>query len=120
MFVEIDPSEMLASEEGTSSQNATAENPGNTGATETRFDAMKSVATADPQVELPEDWDSWAVDTSSEQSISQFAGGGDFGGFLVIPLPGGGAVHVEWPLSDWDYSRVYTEVPVDPFETGVE
>jgi type IV pilus assembly protein PilQ len=120
VFVEIDPSEMLASEEGTSSQNATAENPGNTGATETRFDAMKSVATADPQVELPEDWDSWAVDTSSEQSISQFAGGGDFGGFLVIPLPGGGAVHVEWPLSDWDYSRVYTEVPVDPFETGVE
>lgn len=120
VFVEIDPSEMLASEEGTSSQNASAEIPGNTGATETRFDAMKSVATADPQVELPEDWDSWAVDTSAEQSISQFAGGGDFGGFLVIPLPGGGAVHVEWPLSDWDYSRVYTEVPVDPFETGVE
>jgi hypothetical protein len=75
VFVEIDPSEMLASEEGTSSQNATAENPGNTGATETRFDAMKSVATADPQVELP---------------------------------------------ADWAYSRVYTEVPVDPFETGVE
>ena len=118
VFVEIDPSDMLAS--GEDAGTAGGSDGGEAKTPETRFDAMKTVATAEPQVELPADWDSWAVDPFADQTIDQVAGAGDFGGFLVIPLPGGGAVHVEWPLTNWDYTRTYTEVPTDSFGDGVE
>jgi type IV pilus assembly protein PilQ len=104
VFVEINPEDMLR-------DNAIAsENPG-----QNQFDTMKSVATAQPQEELPVDWQRWAEDPSdTSPTIHQVAGASDLGGFLVIPLPGGGALHVEWPLSNWDWQNTYTEVPVNP------
>jgi type IV pilus assembly protein PilQ len=80
-----------------------------------RFDAMKSVATAEPSDELAPDWDQWAEDPFSEEpSIHQVSGDlGDFGGFLVIPLPGGGALNIEWPATNWDWKGTFTEVPTD-------
>lgn len=81
-----------------------------------RFDTMKSVATAQPEATLPDDWDRWAQDTGGQPAtIDQVAGGlADLGGFLVIPLPGGGALHVEWPVSEWNWANTYTEVPLTP------
>lgn len=85
-----------------------------------RFDTMKSVATATPEETLPEDWDDWTESDSAETpSVSQVAGGADLGGFLVIPLPGGGALHIEWPVSNWDWTKTYTEVPLNAGD-GVE
>ena len=81
-----------------------------------RFDAMKTVATATPEQALPEDWSDW----SDAPGIEQVAGAADLGGYLVIPLPGGGALHIEWPGAGWDWANTYTEVPIGPFENGVE
>jgi hypothetical protein len=81
-----------------------------------RFDTMKSVATAQPEATLPEDWDRWAPsDDNQPSTIDQVSGGlADLGGFLVIPLPGGGALHIEWPVSEWNWANTYTEVPLGP------
>lgn len=79
-----------------------------------RFSTMKSVATAQPEDTLPVDWQRWGEDPADQTpSVHQFSGGQDLGGFLVIPLPGGGALHVEWPLSTWDWKSTYTEVPLN-------
>jgi hypothetical protein len=77
---------------------------------------MKSVATAQPEATLPEDWDRWAPsDDNQPSTIDQVSGGlADLGGFLVIPLPGGGALHIEWPVSEWNWANTYTEVPLGP------
>ena len=103
VFVEINPQDMLraiASSDGTGQD---------------QFTTMKSVATAQPQQDLPVDWQRWAEDPSdTSPAVQQVAGGSDLGGFLVIPLPGGGALHVEWPLSNWDWQNTFTEVPVNP------
>ncbi len=104
VFVEISPEDMLR-------DTSVASAP----AGQDQFSAMKSVATAQPQDGLPADWQRWAEDPSdSSPSIHQVSGASDLGGFLVIPLPGGGALHVEWPLSQWDWQNTYTEVPVNP------
>lgn len=105
VYIEIDPSDMLR------------DGPvaGGTGPTDGRFGTMKTVATAQPQENLPVDWHRWAEDPSdTSPTVHQVAGASDLGGFLVIPLPGGGALHVEWPLSNWDWQNTYTEVPVNP------
>lgn len=83
-----------------------------------RFGTMKSVATAKPeQSALPVDWDRWAEMPTDPMmttpTVDQVAGGTDLGGFLVIPLPGGGALHVEWPLSEWKWQNTFTEVPLN-------
>lgn len=98
-----------------------------------RFDAMRSVATAQnnaagsPDVELPADWHRWAQDPQAEVEV--FDGfqtaNGAFGGFLVVPLPGGGALHIEWPITDWDWTSGYsngtfTNVETDSFVPGME
>jgi type IV pilus assembly protein PilQ len=78
------------------------------------FETMKSVATAQPEDTLPVDWQRWAEDPSdTSPTVHQVSGASDLGGFLVIPLPGGGALHVEWPLSNWDWENTYTEVPLN-------
>lgn len=110
-FVEITPEAM-------DREFAGSENDGQPG----RYDTMRSVATATPEDTLPEDWDRWAADPSGEKTtIEQFAGGhAEPGGFLVIPLPGGGALHVEWPISGWDWTNTFTEVPVGSGDPGME
>lgn len=96
-----------------------------------RFDAMKSVATAESETDaaLPEDWYRWGEDNaenqqSGEQSIAA-SKSGSFGGFLVIPLPGGGALHIEWPITDWSWAdgftgTTFTNVETESFVPGTE
>lgn len=109
VYTEISPDQMLRD------GSVTASNP-----TEDRFGTMKTVATAQPQDTLPIDWQRWAEDPSdTSPTVHQVSGGvggvggSDLGGFLVIPLPGGGALHIEWPLSNWDWQNTYTEVPLN-------
>ncbi|MFK7884663.1 MAG: type II secretion system protein GspD [Phycisphaerales bacterium] len=90
-----------------------------------RFEAMKSVATAEsnPEPVLSEDWYRWGEDKSATDTFETAQG--NFGGFLVIPLPGGGALHIEWPITSWDWASDYsngtfTNVDTDSFEPGVE
>ncbi len=106
VYVEISPEQMLRD-----GSTASASNPG-----EDRFGTMKTVATAQPETTLPIDWQRWAEDPSdTSPTIHQVSvrEGSDLGGFLVIPLPGGGALQVEWPLSNWDWKNTYTEVPLN-------
>lgn len=103
VFVEINPEDMMRDDAMASS-----------GSTQDEFDTMKSVATAQPEDALPVDWQRWAEDPSdTAPTVHQVSGASDLGGFLVIPLPGGGALHVEWPLSNWDWENTYTEVPLN-------
>ncbi len=118
-FVQINPEDMLPG--GTAPATASAGTNPAAGTQNTRFDAMKQVATAEPASEptaLPEDWYRWGDSTNptNEFTSNDFA----FGGFLVIPLPGGGALHVDWPVSNWDMPATFTNVPTDSFEPGVE
>lgn len=113
-YVEISPEQMLR--DGGFGQTA-----GNSG---DRFEAMRSVTTAQTgaqngeQNDLPLDWYDW---NEGEQEFTQVAGSTEsFGGFLVIPLPGGGALHVDWPMNAWDWNNTFTEVPTGSFENGVE
>ncbi|MCC5823523.1 MAG: hypothetical protein LAT64_05490 [Phycisphaerales bacterium] len=112
-FVEIDPKVM---------DREFADRNTGKGTPSDRFETMKSVATATPEATLPTDWERWAEDPSGQkQTIHQFAGGqAEPGGFLVIPLPGGGALHVEWPISNWDWTNTYTEVPLGSPAPGME
>lgn len=95
----------------------------------TRYDAMKSVATAQPTttpsgqmtVDLPPDWYNWHEQVQSPNALAAApTPAADQGGFLIVPLPGGGALHIQWPISNWDWSNTYTEVPTDSFQPGVE
>ena len=110
-FVEITPEGM----DRDFANSGDTEQPG-------RFDTMRSVATATPEDNLPEDWDRWAENPQGDKvTVEQFAGGqAEPGGFLVIPLPGGGALHVEWPITTWDWTETFTEVPVGSGEPGME
>lgn len=114
-YVEISPEQMLRDAGFGQTANA---NQASTGAD--RFDAMRSVTTAQTGEEnnLPLDWYDW---NEGEQEFTQVAGSTEsFGGFLVIPLPGGGALHVDWPMNTWDWNNTFTEVPTGSFENGVE
>ncbi len=123
VYVQISPEDMLPAEHDF--------NTGSDGAPRAadRFDAMKSVATAEPEpdAELPEDWFRWGE--GDAQAFGQQANAqpnpGSFGGFLVIPLPGGGALHIEWPITDWNWANGYTggtftNVETDSFVPGTE
>lgn len=109
VFVEV-PVENMLNQEATASTQSGDSSSG-------RFETMKSLATAEPSVEqdavtLPDDWSDWNQEPIG--SFEQVAGSIEpLGGFLVIPLPGGGALHVDWPLSGWDWSNTYTEVPTE-------
>jgi len=133
VYVQVDAEDMLpgdsdfASDTGSEFGSETEPN---------RFDAMKSVATAeaDPEPSLPEDWFRWGEDKNAQsfagpeqfgQQATASPNPGSFGGFLVIPLPGGGALHIEWPITSWDWTKTYsngtfTNVDVDSVTPGME
>jgi type IV pilus assembly protein PilQ len=130
VYVQIDPEDMLPVADGTTNSSSSVNEPN-------RFDAMKSVATAEAEAEptLPEDWYRWGEGTnpnqgggSVQQNLAQGMNGanpGAFGGFLVIPLPGGGALHIEWPITSWDWANGYTgstftSVDTESFTPGAE
>ncbi len=98
---------------------------------ESNFDQMKSVVTGEQtSVDLAQAGSTtpWALDPDANCGLDSDSGSFSvaaekFGGQLIIPMPNGGALHLNWPL-DFDYvaskapeasyesEAVFTEVPV--------
>ncbi|MEX0877157.1 MAG: hypothetical protein WD114_06830 [Phycisphaerales bacterium] len=83
------------------------------------FDQMKAVVTGEQTgVELPATEATQTADASEDDGIDPFVTVADgFSGQLIIPLPGGGALRLDWPLgydyvvSDDDAAATFTDVP---------
>tara|TARA_A100000171_G_scaffold15939_3_gene14321 strand:- start:2037 stop:4538 length:2502 start_codon:yes stop_codon:yes gene_type:complete len=85
------------------------------------FDEMKSVVTGETtEVSQESSFDSFEQDSDAvfEESVAQSLAG--FSGQLIIPLPTGGALRLDWPMSfdyvvgeDSDSEAVFTEVPTE-------
>jgi len=89
------------------------------------FDQMKSIVTGeqtalDTTTGTTSEWESTTDADSTETSFTVAAE--KFGGQLIIPLPGGGALRLDWPLSfdyiangtesdDTESEATFTEVP---------
>ena len=82
---------------------------------------MKSVVTGETtEVSQESSFDSFEQDSDTlfEESVAQSLAG--FSGQLIIPLPTGGALRLDWPMS-FDYvvgeesgsEAVFTEVPTE-------
>ncbi|MBL4591484.1 MAG: type II and III secretion system protein, partial [Phycisphaerales bacterium] len=81
---------------------------------ESSFETTSTASTETTTTEMAEPTEQVA----SEQPKVEFTetvASGKLAGMLVIPLPGGGSLQLDWPMSinDWSSSSLFTSVPTD-------